>query len=403
MTPTLLPLYTFAKRLGLNPIHFMGVDVPNTSADNRVCIHALPQYSWQDADGVSRDELSGYVAEAEENLAGALGYWPISTWTADERIELPIRTDNWFNDMFDVRGDRLAVKTKYGQLISGGKQGKYSVQTGVAVTYTDTDSDLYFETATITVNTSLTNAEEIAVFYPGLSGDEEWQVRPISCSISGSVATITCRREQLVKKEILESLDWHSVNGLDNSNFLTTVDVYRIYHDPSIQVELVWRGGGCCSDGSCGSCSLTIQSGCTTIKDKQLGLLTMSPADWNGTDFDATCLSECRRPDYVRMWYRSGFRNMTYSRPNLQMVPEFELAICKLAISKIDRNICSCKGIEDKQTRWNTDLRRSNSTQASANSYRVTPYELEACPFGSTLAALDVWRLVKRRGLGIEA
>lgn len=405
MTPTLLPLYTFAKRLGLNPLHFMQVDANIGAASSRVCIHPIMQYSWQDSDGVSRDELSSYIYEAEEELAGVLGYWPVSKWIADERIELPVRAGMWFYNLYDARGDDLAVKTRYGQLISGGRMQKSLVLANQTVTYTDVDSDGYDETATITCVTTVTDPEEVCLYYPGEAGNDEWEIRPIQVTISAGTATIVCRREQLVTKVLLEALDAGAVPGLNDANFLDEVDVYRKYHDPSVQVQLVWRGGACCcSDPLCGgSCSLVVETGCTVIKDKELGLMTVHPATWDPTTatFSGACLDVCRRPDYVRMWYRSGYRDMSYATPNLKMDTAFELAICKLAVSKIDRNICSCKGISDVQAHWNTDLRRSRSTSAAASTFRVTSYELESCPFGSTIAALDVWRLVRRKGLGI--
>src|SRR5678815_4128134 len=96
-------------------------------------------------------------------------------------------------------------------------------------------------------------------------------------AIAGGLCTITCRREQLVLKTLLEALDARPVAGLSAGNFLTTVDVYRKYNDPSVQVELVWRGSGSCTscdiDG-CVACGLTIQNGCLTTKDRNLGIAT---------------------------------------------------------------------------------------------------------------------------------
>lgn len=408
--PTLLPIYQFAKVLGLHPLHVMGVDANIGSAQNRVCVSPIKQYSWQDSDGVSREELSWAILEAEADLARELGYWPAPKWIDVERVEIEQPGAGWYRSMYDIRGDLFSVKTQYGELISGGTEGKSLIDDAVAVVYSDADSDGYAETATITVSTSVTDPEEIAVYYPGLSGDDEWEVRPINVSISGGTATITCRREQLVLKSLLESLNpATAIDGLTNGNFLTTVDVYRKYHDPSTQVQLVWRGlGDCwsCSGDGCASCGLTVQTGCTTIKDKKLGLITISPAAWDGDEesFTYEYPSVCsRRPDYVRLWYRSGYRDMSLSRPNITVAREWQLAIAKLAISKLDRLICSCKGVSDVQSHWSADLRRSASSRGGSSVYKATNYELENNPFGTTVAAMDVWRLVRRKALGITA
>lgn len=402
--PTLLPLYTFGKRMGLHPLHLMGVDANIGTARSRVEIHPLFQYSWQSADAVSREELSLAISEAEQELADYLGYWPAPRWIADERQELvATRPGSWPGTFYDVNLDLVSVKAHYGQMISGGQRAKTLIEAGSAVVYSDADSDTYFETATITVNTSVTDPEEIAVYYPGLSGDDDWEVRPITVSISGGVATITCRREQLVLKDLLEALDAQAVSGLSNGNFLTTVDVYRKYNDPSTQIQMVWRSCTLCSTG-CDACTLTIDTGCMTVKDKALGIATFSPATWSSDDaaFTLVAPSVCRRPDYVRLWYRSGYRDMSLTTPNVVMDSQFQLAICKLALGHLDRDISSSQSLMEVQRAWNTDLRRSRATRGESSNFKVTNYEIENCPFGTTRAAIDVWRWARRRTLGVS-
>lgn len=404
--PTLLPIYQFAKVLGLHPLHVMGVDANIGSAASRVCVEAIKQYSWQDADGVSREELAWAISEAESDLARELGYWPGALWVQDERVEIEQPPAAWYRNLYDARGDLFSVKTQYGELISGGRMQKLLIDDAVAIVYTDQDSDTYFETATITVVTSVTDPEEVSIYYPGLAGDDEWEIRPTTVSISGGTATIVCRREQLVLKALLESLDSASaINGTTNANFLTTVDVYRKYHDPSVQVHLAWRGvGACCTDG-CITCGLTIQTGCTVIKNKKLGLITVSPATWDSDEatFTSSYPDVCgRRPDYVRLWYRSGYRDMSLSRPNITMSSRWQRSVAKLAISKLDRLICSCKGVSDVQSHWSADLRRSATARGGSSVYKVTNHELENNPFGTTVAAMEVWRDVRRASLSIQ-
>lgn len=406
-TPTLLAPYRFAQIVGLHPLHFMGVDAPIGSAASRVCIEPIFQYTWQHSDAISREELALGIFEAEREIADVLGYWPMPTWQQQERIliDRPYIQGTFFSGTRQFTGDFFSIKTGYGNVISGGRRVKTLIDDAVAIVYTDVDSDTYPETATITVATSVTDPGEIAVYYPGKVGADEWEVRPVTVSISGGLATVTLRREQLVIESLLTSLDAQPVNGLTDANFLTTVDVYRKYHDPSKQVEFVWRGIDLCSlcNGSgCGACALTIQNGCMTIKDDRLGIVTMQPGEWNETDglFDSNVFDICRRPDYARLWYRSGYRDFNLGLPNWQMAHEWEIAVAKLTVSKLDRQICSCKGVQQIQERWSKDLRASIGTPARSASYKVTDYELENCPFGPTLGGIEVWRLVRRRSLG---
>jgi len=409
-TPTLLPLYRFAQIVGLHPLHFMGIDATIGSAESRVCIAPIFQYTWQHSDAISREELALAIFEAEREIADVLGYWPMPTWQQAER-ELVIRpyiVGAWASTNRLGMGDLVSLKADYGKLISGGWRAKTLIDDVAAITYTDADSDTYFETATITVNVgTVTDPGEIAIYYPGEAGADEWEIRPIKVSINTGtgIATITCRREQLVAKLLLESLDAQSLNGLTNSNFLTTVDVYRKYHDPSKQVEFVWRNGidacACSSTESC-ACSLTIQNGCMTVQDDRLGMFTMEPGEWDSDEasFTGGEFTIRRRPDYVRVWYRSGHRDMNLALPNWQMAREWEIAIAKLAVTKLDRPICSCRSVQQIMERWSTDLRASIGTSARSNSFKVTNYELENNPFGSSRGAMDVWRLVRRQALG---
>lgn len=399
MIHTLLPIYTFGKRVGLHPLHLMGVDANIGTAASRVEIHPLFQYSWQSADAVSREELALAIYEAEQELADYMGFLPASDWTADERIELvATRPGSWPASWRDINMDYISFKTDRGKLISGGRVVQTLIQAAVPVVYTDADTDTYKETATITVATSVTDTEEIAVYYPGDS--DEWQVRPITVSIVAGVATITCRREQLVIRDKLEALDAQPVAGLTDSNFLTTVDVYRRYHDPSVQVQMVWRGTGCnsCGGDGCQGCGLTVQNGCMTVKDKDLGIATFQPGDWNRETlvFDTVLPDVCRRPDYVRVWYRSGHK---LSTSYLTMDPMYQLAVSKLALGKLDREIPSSQALNEVQRAWNSDLRRSQGNRTGSNSFKVTNYELENCPFGTTVAAVQVWRWARRNSL----
>ena len=92
---------------------------------------------------------------------------------------------------------------------------------------------------------------------------------------------------------------------------------------------------------------------------------------------------------------------MSSALPNWTMAREWEIAIAKLACTKLDRPICSCKSVQQIMERWSINLRASVGTSARSNSYKVTNYELENNPFGSSVGAMDVWRLVRQHRLGV--
>ena len=405
---TLLSLPRFAQIVGLHPLHFMQVDANIGSAESRVCIEPIFQYTWQHSDAISREEIAEAIYESENELADYLGFNVMPTWTQEEiqLIDMPYIRGTFWNGNRLITGDVMSIKLNKGHVISGGIRAKTLISAGAAIVYTDVDSDGYKETATITVAAgTITDPGEFACYYPGESGDDEWEIKPISVTFVGANAVIVIKRELLVIKNALLALDAQTMSGGTDANFLTTVDVYRKYHDPSQQVQFVWRNGvgGCsCGEGTC-TCSLTIQNGCMTVKDHRLGIVTLEPGDWNADTetFDSTEFTVCRRPDYVRVWYRSGYRDLNRAMPNWQMAHEWEIAVAKLACTKMDRPICSCRSVQQIMERWSINLRASVSTTARTNSYKMTSYEIDNSPFGTTMGAIEVWRLARRRALGV--
>src|SRR4030042_76740 len=81
-TPTLLGLERYAKIMGLDPLHFAGGFSPRRPAGS--CNSIWMQYDWQDGNKVSRDQLSRLIAQAEEDIADHLGYWPAPVWVSAE-------------------------------------------------------------------------------------------------------------------------------------------------------------------------------------------------------------------------------------------------------------------------------------------------------------------------------
>lgn len=403
--PTLLSLPRFAEIVGIHPLHFMGVEQNPSVAQGQApyCVKPIFQYSWQHADAVSREEIAYVISDVEQRIANELGYFLGPKWVSEEIVvgEKPYNPVITGLGNYNVRGERQANKFKWGNIISGGREGLAVIQAGAAIVYTDVDGDGYAETATITQATTVTDPSEIAIYYPvgdGVltAGDPTWQIRPISVSISGGVATIVTRRERLAKANLLTTLNpGGSISGANNSNFLTTVDVYRRHNDPSKQVEFYWRSGCTfCGSSGCTNCTLAVQNGCLAIADHRLGIVTAAPGEYDADDnvFSAGTFTECRQPDYMKVWYRSGFRSTPLT---------WELAVAHLTLAELDRPICSCHTIEHVTRYWAEDLALLVGTQAKTKSWKLSQDDLSN-PFGTTRAALETWRLVKQDRLGYK-
>jgi hypothetical protein len=387
-TRTLLSLDRFAAVVGIHPLHFNQVHVEEI-ADAHTCDMPLFQYSWQMADKTGREEIANAIADAETRLAAVLGFDVAPRWHADEparvsRTGVPEYSAAW-------RGLRglPAVHTQYGYVISGGQEAKSVVSAGAAVVYSDADGDTYKETATVTVATTVTDSEELAIYYPGHAGDEAWRIRPITVSIAGGIATIKCRREQLVIEAQLETLAPAAVDGLNNALFLTTVDVYRVYNDPSMQVRFVWEGTDC--DDGVGPGVVSTQDGVFVTRDPKLGIIAPETATWNAAtgEFDAIGAACCiaRAPDRLRLWYRAGWR---YRGSVLRVDPMWERAVSYLALSTLDRPLCACQPLAAYMDKWRVDLAEHNPGRSFSMSRRMLDN-----PLGTTRGEVTAWSLAR--------
>lgn len=392
-TKTLLALDDFARYIGLNPVHFnqVALDLDGVTIG---CDNVLLQYSWQQADKTGREELAQAIADAEKLIQDQLGYPLAPTWIADERVNFYPKLG-----LFNY-GRADAVKTAYGYVITGGAEAWTPVALGAAVVYTDSDGDGYAETATVSVPTTVLDTEEITLRYPGLP--EEWEIRPIQAAIAGGTVTITFRREQAVRSELLEAYDVRGVDGKNDSSFLSTVDVYRHWNDPSKQVNFVWEAGAC----SCGdvtdnniSCGYHLGTGCMLVRDSRLGLIATGYGTWDATNMNYTYEypSDCRGADRMRLWYKAGYPSVRGAMASI-----WGRAVSYLALSMLDRPLCGCAAIKSLSDYWATDLAESRGSPTGSSSYQLggRTSGILFNPMGTTRAAIYAWKLVYLNRIG---
>lgn len=389
---TLLPLDRFFRLVGVHPLHVNQVVFTNNQP--QTCGAVLFQQAWQNADAMAREEIAHAIAQAEGIIAEQVGYKLLPTWEVDEVLQFN-NTKGWYTWPW---GHAPAYEVAWKHVLSGGIEAKSLILAGRPITYTDPDGDGYFELATITCATTVTEPEEIAIYYPGESGSDEWEIRPISVVISGGTATITCRREQLVAKNLLIVLDPEAVDGSVVGNFLTTVDVYRHYNDPQTQVQFMWEGGCSCGESACHACTYTVQNGCLLVRNPRLGFVAGSPADWNAESsaFDSALFSACRSPDKARVWYRAGLR---YRNSVLTMHPQWERVVANLALTLMDRPFCGCTSLEHVTRLAKEDFALQ---KVDGDSYRVSRFLLEN-PIGTTRGAIEAWRMIQTSRVGESA
>lgn len=410
---TKLPLATWAKIMGLHPLHFEQVRIGEQDPH---CDHIYFQFPWQTADHVSREEIAQAIAEAENRIETQLGYHLAPTWDVDEWREVPrLNRAGLVNlNAADSRGFRTTVQAKFGYFISGGVETKTLIDADAAIVYTDRDNDSYFETATVTVPTTVTDPREIAIYYPGHEGDDAWEIRPTQVRISGGNAVITFRRELVVIEEKLELFDIEGGEaiGTDDGDFLEVVDVYRHWNDPQTQATFLWEpmaGGWCgvCNGSGCETCSFSAQSGCLVARgDPRQSILSFGPADWSADDnnFSRVNWAVSRQPDIARLYYYSGWQDKRLTLNN-RMDPEWERIVAYYAAALLDRPPCDCA--KGDWSRWRQDLTIVKGDDEGLAVYREPGSGLAygvfgdtGNPFGTRRGQVNAWLAVKHEIIG---
>jgi len=398
---TLLPIDRWAEIIGMDPRHFRQVTtslIPQTS-----CAKVWKQYSWQEADSVGRYDVADAIQQAERTIIQNLGYKLLPGWESAERVRTakPSNPELFRTYNYDPRGYYLAVRAKWGHFIEAGQEAKVIEPNGsaVAIVYSSEGAGTYKETATISFTTTVTDENELAVFYPGESGADEWEIRPLaSVSISAGIATIKMWRHQLVLPDLIEALDPEAVNGDLDAGFLTTVDVYRRYNNPETQVTLIWDPNifncGCSGDSDCCPvCGQGTQAGCLMPKNYEAGYLMYRPATYADGEWTSADLACARNPDQLLMYYRAGLQDMSQDRPMVQMDPQWERAVAFYALALLDRDICDCAPIKGVSDKWREDLARQT---AAGSNFQISDSVLNN-PLGTSRGAQFAWNMIKER------
>jgi hypothetical protein len=400
-TVTLLPLDRVAAIIQIDPLHFNGVVSARRPLRN-ACDDVWLQHDYQFVGRCSRESLAFALHQCEDMVAAHTGYPLLPTWIAeeDQSVETLGIVELYGSGSTNARGHAKSITANKGYIRALGRRAVSSISVGAAVVYSDLDGDGYKETATASSPTTLTDPEEISVFYPGESGDDRWEIRPATITIVAGTATAVFKREQAVLPELLEKMTDltdapPTIDGDDDTNFLTTVDLYRVYNDPSQQV-VFYSEGSCASCGGtgCDSCGFDVETGCLGIRDPRLGVLSYKRADWDVATqaYVAAAFTQGREPDRMLIWYKAGWKDTRLKYPNRQMDPTWERLLVYYALSKLDTDAPGCDNTRRIIRHYQEDLAKSQSTGAGVgSSTQISQSDLDN-PLGTRRGAVDMWR-----------
>lgn len=385
---TLLPPLRWAEIMGLSPWDFGQMRVP---PQTHGCQDVWYQFPWQ-KNFLSRDEVSRAIAEAEFMFASKLGFWPAPKYFTNEEQPYPLqRVPHYTRFNRELDGARRAARLKWGYVRGGGSLARSLITANVAVTLSDADGDSYLDTFTLTVNTTVTDPDEIGVYVMDVDRldqpiSETWRLRPLRISFAGGVATIKGHIALLLKP----SLAWNAVPVEVEpiaGNLLANLDVYRVYtdtthtNDNSAQGYAVWEQIDCLEDDDC---TLGTSSICIGDKRGDLGFVFVD-FDPCETDFIAVG----GEPTLLNLNYRAGYP----LDANGQMDSVMADAIAKLATSLLPGLPCGCERSAKIISHW------LSYPPVSGDNARFAAQDEINNPFGPMWGAVYAWRRVADLGI----
>lgn len=282
-----------------------------------------------------------YVKPDRETIARALD----ASYKKISRLLAYVPAPDWFTDTISL-GRGIPTRFEYFQTHSAdtggswmiqefGKKATTLIQAAAPIVYSDVGGYGVFNTATVTVPMgALTDTDEVQIFFTVTDGapgaaDPRYQIEPAVVTTDGlGNFVITADRSLFVKLSIwaapyvVTDPNNQTPNAADNASaspdFVTTVDVYRVWTDPTTQIEVLdWNNA-------------VIGTFDGVIVNGDLGLFTFHNDCWS------TLLSCCcNRPVRLRVNYRAGLPLV-----NGYMDAELEDAIVRLANTLMPVELC---------------------------------------------------------------
>lgn len=338
----------------------------------QVFVDPCPQYLQ-----VHRDQIARALSEAQAMLAQYVGYFIRPTYIVDEVVELqPVyrRGSDQHHQLLQLR---------WGFVKALGTRATTLLEADTFVTYSNVYAPSIDDTATVTLTLSEDVAlDEIEVFFRVADGapsaaNPQWRIQPIRIEKNGLDVVITGHRALFVKPNAIWQRPYEGVNQIepryadtqDSGDFVTAVDVYRIYPDATNAVQLMSTGTDC----NCLDDAVTTATG--YITNRRLGLFQVA------CNSCQRCKGQTRR---IKVSYIAGEPLDSHGNPEAAYLN----ALVRYANAEMPRNPCV---VCDQTTNvWASDREPAlNTTQTATRN-----------PFGMLKGHDVAYRFVRAYALG---
>jgi hypothetical protein len=398
----LLPIETFREHISYHPFHFWQLansDIPVQSSCNTL----VYEHAWQGTDAAGRATVRRAIEQAEERLRTYLLY-SVAPRYASMTLQYPdyYQPALYRSRPANSRGQWLSVELPEGYVQALGTE-RLSLIDSPAVLLSDSDSDGLNDTFTLTVSTTVTDADQLTVFFSEpdrLDNDlARWEIRPVAVALDAETETaiITGRLWQIVRPVLYQGVVLRTIDPADSANLAATLDVYQRTTDSSQQATLIWETLPCPSwcdtrTGSTDPAAIATATARVGIRDARNGILSPAEAVYNSDSGTWTSLSGCwwgdsRLPDRVKINYLAG-----YPLENRRIAAWLRPVVTRFAIAELAQRICTCDYANRELWHWQFD--RASTSGNNDETYQVSEEDLTN-PFGTRLGHIDAWRRVR--------
>lgn len=404
-----LPLETWRYFISYHPWHFWGFSHSTMAKVNSKCNTVIGNYGWQLDDMAGRDDIRQAIINAERTLREHLEY-PIGPTAVEVTVPYPRphQVGLHYRAPIDAQNRWLSLFAPDKHVRQMGIFAIDVIESAATVTYSDDDGDGLSETFTVTASTTVTEPDEIALYFgtndrtDGEPLSEKWRIAPISVKIDGGTVTVKGRRWILGKPIKFGGFNVTALAGgldlTDAANFVTSLVVARRYiktdgiTNDDCQALLIWEtppypswatlstGALTFSPNSADPAAVAYGIARASVRDSRLGIVSLGYSVYN-SDLDqwvATDWGTCRQPDRVTLRYVAGVRlapiESDLGQPLGRDGGNWADAVCQLATARLPQRLSSCDVANRKLWHWQFDLARAGGL--ADEQYRIDDADL---------------------------
>lgn len=312
--PSAVTLAEYAELIGYDECAFWGISYAGQQ-DVYACHNFWTEFQ--------RQAVMRALCQAQAKLEDHIRY-PLHdrTWITGDALD-----DDRFVDVQPIVGRGNPVITRWARVVEAGVKATTMLQAGATVSHAT-------DPATVVVAGTIGSADEVEVYYP----DSDRRITPSSITYASGVITIYIPRCRLLKPEMIAQITNDvGIPKSDVSNFLSSVDVKRVYNDSTTQGVLVGRTDCSLSGG----CEQHTQSACIQVTNGRVGIVNVKPANYADGAWTSTYPCGCFHT--IKLNYRAGVRTLH---------PMVKDVIVRLAHSLMPQEPCGC---EYTQALWKRD------------------------------------------------